>query len=850
MAIVYLADDARHQRSVAVKVLRPEVGAALGADRFLHEIRITAQLQHPHILPLFDSGQVEDLLYFVMPYVDGETLRDRLNRDTRLAVASSARIAAEVASALDYAHRHGVVHRDIKPGNILLADDQVLVADFGIALAVREAADMRLTSPGLSLGTPQYMSPEQAAGDQPVDGRSDVYALGCVLFEMLAGRAPFPGDNPAAVLRQVLTTDAPVLSSVQPGLPEALDGIVGRALARDPADRFQTAGEFAEALRAVEGRSGPPVLGRGERRALVGLTLAALLAVLGWMALRPREPTPPSVGQTTRVTFDPGVELDPAVSPDGRRVAYAGGTVGRTRIQVRDPGAASPVVLTEGLGGHHRQPRWSPDGTRVRFLVSGDGPPALFEVAATGGTPRRLVELPPRGELQGFGVSQDGRTVAFAVDSVIYLQSLEGGPPRPIATVPDPHSFAWSPDGARLAVVSGNPSFVFGTAVLGNIAPSAILVVNASSGASAALTDRAALNVSPVWAPGGRGLFFVSNRGGARDIWYQALDGGARPQGEPTRLTTGLQAHTIDLSADGARLLYSTLALRSNIYRVPIPGAGRHTTPEEATPVTTGSQAIEGLAVSGDGRWVAFDSDLSGNQEIYRVPSQGGAAQRLTSDPADDFIPVWSPDGRHLAFYSFRTGNRDVFVMDSAGGGLQQVTSDPTHEGVPDWSPDGRSLVFHSNRTGRSELFRVDRSPGDSGWGPARQLTTSVGANPRWSPDGAWIAYRSGFSVAVVPADGGPARTVVPPADPAREAAPHWVAWSRDSRIIYYKTLAPDGTSAIFAVPVEGGAPRPVVIFPDPSRQSSRTEFAVDGRLIYFTLASHEADIWTLELRR
>jgi Tol biopolymer transport system component len=399
-----------------------------------------------------------------------------------------------------------------------------------------------------------------------------------------------------------------------------------------------------------------------------------------------------------------------------------------------------------------------------------------------------------------------------------------------------------------VAFTVGNPTFVFGTAALGNTAPSVIQVLPVAGGVPVAITDSAALNVSPVWAPDGRGLFFVSNRGGARDIWFQPLADNHRPRGEPVRLTTGLQAHTIDLSSDGSRLLYSALALQANIWRVPIPGNGRVATPAEATPITTGSQAIEGLGVSQDGRWLAFDSDLSGNQEIFKIPAAGGTAERLTNHPADDFIPAWSPDGERIAFYSFRGGNRDIFVMGADGGSLEQVTSDPTHERVPDWSPDGRRLVFYSDRTGRAELFVVERADGGR-WLPPRQLTREGGGNPRWSPDGRFVAYRGGFSVKVIPAEGGEPRTVVPESDPAKEPAPHWMEWSPDGRTIYFKTLDPDGRSTIFSVPAAGGTPRPVLMFPDPARQSPRTEFATDGRFLYFTLGSLEADISVLELR-
>src|SRR5687768_14116743 len=266
MATVYLAHDLRHDRSVALKVLRPELAHVVGADRFLREIRLCARLQHPHILSVHDSGEAGGQLWFTMPYVEGETLRSRLAREKQLPIGDALRITTEVADALTYAHQHGVIHRDIKPENILLSGNHALVADFGIARALRGGAagqrgseDERLTETGMSLGTPQYMSPEQSVGERELDARTDVYSLGCVLYEMLAGEPPFTGPNPQSVLAKRLSEPVPHVRSTRE-VPPAIDHAVTRALARSPADRFATAAEFADALRATSGES--PVASR------------------------------------------------------------------------------------------------------------------------------------------------------------------------------------------------------------------------------------------------------------------------------------------------------------------------------------------------------------------------------------------------------------------------------------------------------------------------------------------------------------------------------------------------------------------------------------------------------------
>jgi serine/threonine protein kinase/Flp pilus assembly protein TadD len=258
MATVYAAQDRKHHRTVALKVLHPHLAVNLGPERFLREIQIAARLQHPHIVPLYDSGQAGDLLYYVMPYIEGESLRQRLERTRQLPLDDALQIARAVANALDYAHRHQVVHRDIKPENVLMHDGEAMVTDFGIAKAVTAAAADTLTQTGATVGTPAYMSPEQAAGETELDGRSDVYSLGCVLYEMLGGRTPFTGPTAQAIIAQCFTTPAPPLRTIRDSVPETIDQAVTKSLAKTPAERFTTAAQFAQALVAPTGASTPP----------------------------------------------------------------------------------------------------------------------------------------------------------------------------------------------------------------------------------------------------------------------------------------------------------------------------------------------------------------------------------------------------------------------------------------------------------------------------------------------------------------------------------------------------------------------------------------------------------------
>ena len=355
MAMVYLAKDLKHNRNVALKVLKPELAAVVGAERFLAEIETTANLTHPHILPLHDSGEA------VMPHIQGESLRERIDREKQLGVDDSVVITRKVADALDYAHEHGVVHRDIKPGNILLSErGEPLIADFGIALAVAQAGGGRMTETGLSLGTPHYMSPEQATGDREVDPRSDVYALGCVLYEMLAGQPPFSATTAQAVLVKILTTDAPPITSERRTVPPNVGHALARALEKLPADRFASAAEFATALgdesftyhaRAQttvmastpgSGATQAPATmpGTWNRLTVAFATAAVLFAGLAsWDWLRPA-PQAPAV-YATRLPIDLGeIQLGPfeevVVSPDGSRFAVTGTVEGERALSLAE----------------------------------------------------------------------------------------------------------------------------------------------------------------------------------------------------------------------------------------------------------------------------------------------------------------------------------------------------------------------------------------------------------------------------------------------------------------------------------------------------------------------------------
>ncbi len=380
MAVVYEATDLKHDRQVAVKVLRPELSAVVGADRFLREIRVTAKLQHPHILPLYDSGAAGELLYYVMPLVQGESLRDRLVRERELAVSQAIAIVQAIAGALDYAHRQGVLHRDIKPENILLHDGQPMLADFGIALAVSSAGASRLTQTGLSIGTPSYMSPEQMSGERALDGRSDIYALACVAYESLAGMPPFTGPSLQAVVAAVLVGATKPLRDVRSAVPEAAADAIHRALAPVPADRFASGAEFAEALTAVAPARRAPMHARVRRRTLgwvaLGAVLGAVIGIAGhrmfavspeppirhWNVVLPDEAQVALAGAGSSA----GPQTAIALSPAGDRLAYIATSGGSTMLAERQLANDSIITFPGTDGAYH--PFFSPDGAWIGFF--------------------------------------------------------------------------------------------------------------------------------------------------------------------------------------------------------------------------------------------------------------------------------------------------------------------------------------------------------------------------------------------------------------------------------------------------------------------------------------------------
>jgi len=811
MADVYLTHDVRHNRKVAIKVMHRDLAELVGVERFLREIETTAKLQHPHILPLFDSGSVDGTVFYVMPYVEGESLRSRLRRETQLPIADALRITTEIATGLAYAHRHGVVHRDIKPDNVLFQDGQAVLADFGISLPkIEDRPHTRLTEVGVSLGTPSYMSPEQVTG-QEVDRRSDIYALGAVAYEMLAGQPPFTGSTVQTVLTKVISEEPRPVVEHRKSVPSHVSGAILKALEKLPADRWQTASEFADAL-AGHGAHEVARTGRSSR-AVIPWALAAVLALaLGWIGFRDeRAIVPPNGPVRFGVEFDRGVVpsytpivrlsadgrqlfvsamverreevlrrvLDrvgmevikgagqgeqgtgnsrPFVSPDGRWVAYArqkklwkvpveggtaielataewsGGSWGKNgRLVYTRAYSTGLWTVSEGGGDErmltkpdeskaelgHWWPQILPDGDHVLFTSYRTPIESATIEVLTISTGERKVLL--TGGVYGlyvttghllFAVGETIRAVPFDLDRL----EVRGAP---VAVVDDVAMNLT--DGAAAFDVSENGTLAY-LPVESYVADTEVVVVDRKGSESLALPKRDRYNNPRLSPDGGRVSVDIRSANSMGDVWVFEL---GRSGG--TRLTAeGGRDFGAEWTPDSKELIFSSERPFFDLYRRAADAS------QPAQPLLTGTYDHYTGAVSRDGKTFAFSLAVPGGGEIWTVPLEGQPVAKLYF--ANGFNlghPTLSPDGRWMAYDSDESGQGvDVFIQSYPDARQKRVKVSPAHGSEPMWTQGGRELVYREGD--KVMAVSIDLTTGATG--PPRVLFSGpYPDNPGWT---------------------------------------------------------------------------------------------------------------------
>ena len=790
MATVFLARDVKHHRQVALKLLDPELGAVLGVERFLSEIRVTANLQHPNLLPLFDSGEADGLLFYVMPFVDGESLRALLEREKQLPVDEAVRIAVSIAGALEYAHEHGVIHRDLKPENILLQARQPVIADFGIALAVSRAGGARITQTGLSLGTPQYMSPEQAAGDRVIDGRSDIYSLAAVLYEMLTGDPPHMGNTAQAIIAKVLTEKPPHVRVGRETVPEYVDRAVERGLAKLPADRFATAREFADALRnehavwtsaTTAERAGT----RARSSPVLAWSIAALAAlsalVTGTYAGSVKAAASPAI--RFKIDVPPGQQLSTApgrsigLSPDGRTLLYAA------------VGSQAPMLFTRRLD--ELQAKAIP-GTEnpADFKFSADGRWISFvDYSASG----RLVRVPSQGgpaAVVAAGTAYQGTSwtptgaIVHAANHSLWRLDAPGGTARELTTIDTVHG---ERDLFGPYVFPDGKDIMFGVHVAdGASSGSERFAIISIDGTNRRVLDKGVFGSVIAYVDGwllyGREngtmeaqLFDQRSRRFSGDpvtvldgVMYKA-QGGIEAVLSPTGTLAFIRGETDGVLAvldrNGGPVfdatehgLFSAPAWSPDGRKIALAESDGNSGSRSIWIYDVASKALSRLtsginvirpAWTADGKRVAFIVDEPRASTIWWAPADGsGPANLLYRLPGEQVREVvFSPDGRYAVLRTDENPARqtqyDLWYLPLADTGAlraMKLLQTPSNESMPSLSPDSRWLAYQSDETGRDEVYVRPAGPGPGG---RVQVSAGGGTEPRWAADGTHIVYRA-----------------------------------------------------------------------------------------------------------
>jgi serine/threonine-protein kinase len=780
MATVFLADDVRHNRKVAIKVLKPELAAMVGGERFLAEIETTANLHHPHILPLFDSGEADGFLFFVMPYVEGETLRHRLDREKQLPVDEAVTIAVKVAGALQAAHDRGVIHRDIKPANILLQNGEPLVADFGIALAMEQASGGRMTETGLSVGTPFYMSPEQATADRDPDARSDLYSLACVLYEMLVGDPPHTGSTAQAVVAKILTRDPEPVTESRRTVPDHVEVALDRALQRLPADRFSRAAEFAAALEG-RGSAAGRAAASSRRRATspvwsrtgpwTAATAAAIsIALWGWFrpgpALEMGVPTHLAVPLPTLGGAATGQDLQLAITPDGTTLLYTAiAPDGENRTMRRFMHELESAVLpgvVPFLAGYAISADggsfvgYTPDNRAFRYSIDGSGGRTLPAGLPTGwqtwdedGSVWFSNDIPGQGPVRVTSSGEVTKPFEDEFGDLTFQQVLPGG--RWALVIRQHQGISTGPvllldleDGRAEPLLERDMAGVQYTAgYLLLVSPDGVLEAVAFDADARRIIGEPVRLAQDIMVEAGTTQLVTAANGTVayipeqpRSLALVSRDGSRR-----SATTEDRNFHAPAFSPDGTRLAVDfSSAEGRNVWVIDL---------EDGVPIrATFDRNGHDPRWTPDGEFVTYLAEPDSVQGfgIYRTRPGSLNSEQLTNQPGLSFAGMWLPDGSGIVTSATETqpGLREdiVFLPDRGTGPMEPILATRYMESWPALSPDGEWLAYVSDRSGRLEVYAA---PLD-GEGDLIQVSLAGGIEPLWSRDGTELFYRTGAS--------------------------------------------------------------------------------------------------------
>ncbi len=878
MGEVYLAEDARLDRKVALKVL-PNDSAPdqKRMRRFLQEAKLASSLSHPNICVIHEVGETDNHLPFIaMEYIEGQTIAERI-KGRALAPSEIIEIGIQVADALDEAHSRGITHRDIKPANLMVTGrGKVKVLDFGLAKAaaatgpfpITDITTQANTEPGLLMGTVQYMSPEQALGRE-VDHRTDIFSLGVALYEMTTGRLPFYGTTASETIDKIIHAQPEAIARFNYDIPAELERIIRKALRKDVEARYQTAKDLLVDLRNLKqemevedllersltpGSSGSVSIAqatgdspirisetryartatsseysaveiRRRRRgaAIIAAITIIVLAVIGFALYkllgRDKAPAPFQTTKITKITTNGNAD-GAAISPDGKYVAYVMNEGGKQSLWISQVAIASNIRIIAPAEAHYWDLTFSPDGNYIYYGMAGkDTPPAIYQVPVLGGSPKKAL-----GDLSNpVRFSSDGKRIAFVrndinkKESFLFIANADGSDEQLLGTRSYPSSYglpAWSPDAKSIVCSTG-----------GNDSNGlSVIEINLADRTERTIPTRKWQEAYHLgWLSDGSGLIMAAKdyNSSYAQIWFISY-----PDGQTRKITNELSDYgLVSLTADSRTLVTMQMQRLSNVWVTP----GRDA--RKAMPITSGAGRYFDMAWTPDGH-LLYASDASGNADIWEMNADGTGQKQLTSGAGRNYGPTASPDGRYIVFHSNRNGTWNIWRMDRDGSNAKQLTNDSEDSNWPQVSPDGQWVVYQRAGNGALEtLWKVS-----IGGGAAMALTDKVSVRPSISPDGKMIACwywneesDSSVGIALIPIDGGPPIKflAISPTTVAGWFAP--LRWTADGRALTY-VESRAGADNIWQISLDGKKPVELTDF-----KSDRIEtfnWSRDGKLV------------------